>query len=206
VAPRWGAWIETIDKLNRYITIKSHPAGVRGLKLFRARMRMTIRMSHPAGVRGLKQFNYFRDEELINIKYRDGHKNFKLFKDAELIPYNLDGIKTSEDVIIVEGEMDALTLWECGFHHVISVPNGANFDWLNNSIDYFEDKKRIILATDADIPGVKLRNELASRLGIERCYKVDFDLCKDANEYLIEHGREKLINILNLPISFPIEG
>lgn len=26
------------------------------------------------------QFNYFRDEELINIKYRDGAKNFKLFK------------------------------------------------------------------------------------------------------------------------------
>lgn len=152
------------------------------------------------------QFNYFRDDELINIKYRDGSKNFKLFKDAELIPYNIDGIKDSGDAIIVEGEIDALTLWECGFHHVVSVPNGANFEWLNNSIDYFEDKKRIILATDADIPGVKLRNELATRLGIERCYKIDFDLCKDANEYLLEHGHEKLIETINKPVAFPVEG
>ena len=152
------------------------------------------------------KFNYFKDGDLINIKYRDAYKNFKLFKDAELIPYNIDGIKNSETAIIVEGEIDALTLWECGFHNVVSVPNGSNWDWLDNSIDYFDDKERIVLATDADIPGVKLRNELASRLGIERCYKVDFDICKDANEYLNEHGKEKLIDVINNQIPFPIEG
>ena len=30
-------------------------------------------------------FNYFRDGELVNIKYRDGEKNFKQHKDAEKI-------------------------------------------------------------------------------------------------------------------------
>ena len=37
-------------------------------------------------------FNFFENNEIVNIKYRDGKKNFKLFKDAKLIFYNLDSI------------------------------------------------------------------------------------------------------------------
>ena len=48
-------------------------------------------------------FNYYRDGELINIKYRDAEKNFRLVKDAELVFYNLDSIK-DDYVIITEGE------------------------------------------------------------------------------------------------------
>ena len=36
------------------------------------------------------QFNYFINNELINIKYRDGRKNFKLVKGAEKVFYNID--------------------------------------------------------------------------------------------------------------------
>jgi len=201
--PEWKNNTELSDKLVKWFE-------GRGISQFVLRKMMVTEgrefMPQTGKEENTVQFNYFRDGELINIKYRDGAKNFKLHKDAELIPYNLDGIKDSKDVIIVEGEIDALTLWECGFHHTISVPNGANFDWLDNSIDAFDGKERIILATDVDIPGIKLRNELSSRLGIERCYKVDFDLCKDANEYLLEHGKEKLIDIINNPIPFPVEG
>src|SRR5690606_38977030 len=49
-------------------------------------------------------FNYFRDGKLVNVKYRDGSKNFKMFKDAELIFYGLDHIKDSDWCVIVEGE------------------------------------------------------------------------------------------------------
>ena len=31
------------------------------------------------------KFNYFMGDQLINVKYRDGRKNFKLFKGAEKI-------------------------------------------------------------------------------------------------------------------------
>jgi hypothetical protein len=48
-------------------------------------------------------FNYFREGQLINVKYRDGEKNFKLVKDAEKIFYNLDGIKGQKEIYIVEG-------------------------------------------------------------------------------------------------------
>ena len=46
------------------------------------------------------QFNYFRDGELINVKYRDGKKRMKLFKDGELIFYNIDSIKNAKEVYI----------------------------------------------------------------------------------------------------------
>ena len=157
------------------------------------------------------QFNYFRDEVLTNIKYRTGNKHFKLFKDAELILYNLDAIKESESVIITEGEIDTLSLYEAGFRNCVSVPNGAstganNMQYLDNCIDYFENKKEIILATDNDQPGITLRNELASRLGIEKCYKVNFKECKDANEYLQKYGKEGLIQVLSDKEPFPVEG
>jgi twinkle protein len=37
-------------------------------------------------------FNYFIGDQLINIKYRDGRKNFKLYKGAEKIFYNINSI------------------------------------------------------------------------------------------------------------------
>jgi twinkle protein len=35
------------------------------------------------------KFNYFMGDQLINIKYRDGRKNFKLYKGAEKVFYIL---------------------------------------------------------------------------------------------------------------------
>ena len=36
------------------------------------------------------QFNYFMGDQLINVKYRDGRKNFKLYKGAEKVFYNIN--------------------------------------------------------------------------------------------------------------------
>src|SRR5690606_10510656 len=68
-------------------------------------------------------FNYFLNDEIVNIKYRDGRKNFKLYKGAEKIFYNLDSIILSKECVIVEGEIDALSVIEAGYYSVVSVPN-----------------------------------------------------------------------------------
>ena len=47
------------------------------------------------------QFNYYKDNDLINIKYRDGDKNFKLVKDAERILYGLDDIKVVRRLLLL---------------------------------------------------------------------------------------------------------
>ena len=142
------------------------------------------------------QFNYFLGDELINVKYRDGRKNFKLYKGAEKVFYNMNSIVGYHSAIIVEGEMDVLAMHEAGIKNVISVPNGAtlnsnNLDYLDNCIDYFEDKTKVILAVDADEAGQALKQEFVRRLGAEVCYLVDFEDCKDANDYLIKYGADK---------------
>ena len=157
------------------------------------------------------QFNYIMGDELINVKYRDGRKNFKLYKGAEKIFYNINSIVGYDWCVIVEGEMDALALHEAGIKNVISVPNGAtlnsnNLDYLDNCIDYFEDKEKIILAVDADEAGQALRYEFIRRLGAEVCYLVDFNGNKDANDFLIEHGAEELRKVITSAIQVPLEG
>ena len=157
------------------------------------------------------KFNYHMGDQLINIKYRDGRKNFKLYKGAEKVFYNINSIVGYDSCVITEGEMDVLALHEAGITNVISVPNGAtlshnNLDYLDNCIDYFEDKTKIILAVDTDEPGLALRSELVRRLGAEVCFLVDFEDCKDANEYLIKYGKEKLQKCVTKARTYPLEN
>jgi len=157
------------------------------------------------------QFNYFMGDQLINVKYRDGRKNFKLYKGAEKIFYNINSIVGYDSCIIVEGEMDVLAMHEAGIKNVISVPNGAtlnsnNLDYLDNCIDYFEDKERVILAVDADEPGQALKQEFIRRLGAEVCHLVDFEDCKDANDYLVKYGKDKLKSVIEGAKPVPLEG
>jgi twinkle protein len=157
------------------------------------------------------QFNYFRDGELINTKFRTADKCFKMVKDAELIFYNLDGIRDQKEIIITEGEMDALSLIEAGFTNVISVPNGASrgnqqLEYLDNCIEYFDGADKIILATDQDEAGIMLRDELIRRLGAERCCRIDLSDCKDANEYLLSNGAISLAEVIKTAEEIPIDG
>ena len=157
------------------------------------------------------QFNYIMGDQLINIKYRDGRKNFKLYKGAEKVFYNINSIVGYDECIITEGEMDVLALHEAGIKNAISVPNGAtlntnNLDYLDNCIDYFEDKEKIILAVDSDDAGQALQQELVRRLGAEVCYLADFEECKDANEYLIKYGKEKLAERITRARPVPLEN
>ena len=156
-------------------------------------------------------FNYFVGNELVNIKYRDGRKNFKLYKGAEKVFYNINNIVGYEYCIIVEGEMDALSFYESGVHNVVSVPNGAtlnsnNLDYLDNCIDYFSDKEKIIIAVDSDEAGQALQAELVRRLGSEICYLATFEDCKDANEYLLKYGKEKLAKCITAAKPVPLEN
>ena len=157
------------------------------------------------------KFNYFMGDQLINVKYRDGRKNFKLYKGAEKVFYNINSIIGYEYCVIVEGEMDVLALHEAGITNAISVPNGAtlnsnNLDYLDACIDYFDDKEKIILAVDTDEAGQALQSELVRRLGSEVCYLASFEDCKDANEYLIKYGKEKLSQRISGSRPVPLEN
>jgi twinkle protein len=157
------------------------------------------------------QFNYFIGGHLVNVKYRDGRKNFKLYKGAEKVFYNIDASVGYDTVIIVEGEMDVLSFHEAGIKNVISVPNGAtlhnnNLDYLDACIDYFANKEKVIIAVDSDEAGQALQQELIRRLGAELCYTLDFEDVKDANDYLQKYGKEQLAKRIATAKPVPLEN
>ena len=152
-------------------------------------------------------FPYFRDEKLINIKFRGANKSFKIISGAELIWYNIDILKDNKEVIICEGEIDALTFIENGFKNVLSVPNGAkNFNFLDDSINLFDEIEKIYLATDIDSPGIELKEELIRRFGAEKCLTVNFKDCKDANEYFCKYGGLDFKDVIKNANPVPIKG
>lgn len=174
------------------------------------------------------QWAYFRKGELINIKYRGQmlvekinektlqkelmwEKIFRLVKDAEKIFYNIDAIENSEECLITEGEPDCDSFTESGYEFAISVPNGAtkannNLDYLDNCIEYFENKKKIYIGVDNDEAGRALQKELIRRLGAERCWILDYADCKDGNAFLMKYGKLALAELPSKAKVAVIEG
>jgi len=127
--------------------------------------------------------------------------------------------------IVTEGEIDAMTFHEVGLYNVASVPNGAgagkvNLEYLDNCYDSFAGIKKVILATDGDHVGDQLRYELARRLGLDRCFKIQYPdekvikdsktgqlrACKDPNEVLCHFGAEAVKSLYENAKEWPIEG
>jgi twinkle protein len=107
--------------------------------------------------------------------------------------------------------MDVLSFHEAGIKNVISVPNGAtlnnnNLEYLDNCIDYFSDKEKVIIAVDSDEAGQALQQELVRRLGAELCYTLSFDDVKDANDYLQKYGKQKLAQHIAQAKPVPLEN
>lgn len=157
-------------------------------------------------------FNYFRGEELINIKFRGPKKSFKMAKDAQLIFYNLNALEGEKEIVIVEGEMDCLSWVEAGIYNVISVPNGAapgaqRLEYLDNCWEMFSGIEKVIIAVDDDPAGRALKEELARRIGKERCWTVEYPSgCKDSNEALMKFGRDAIRKMYQGAKEWPLEG
>jgi twinkle protein len=142
-------------------------------------------------------FPFFKNSELINLKFRDARKNFKLSSGAELIWFNYDAILKHEDIIICEGEIDALSFIQAGFENVISVPNGANIgkmEYFDSSFEDLNKVKTFVIAVDNDLKGIELKQDLVRRLGMERCKTASFKQFKDVNELLVSEGIESVQN------------
>lgn len=163
------------------------------------------------------QFVYYRGDDVVNIKYRDGKKNFKQVANAEKIVYGYNDILNKKEIIIVEGEMDKLSVAEAGYFNCFSVPDGApsptthnytsKFTYLESITDILSVAEKIILMVDNDPAGQKLEEELARRIGREKCWKVTYpEDCKDANEVLVKHSKEAVGDLIKYARPIPVEG
>lgn len=139
-------------------------------------------------------FPYIRDDEClfiksIGIERNNGKKVIGASKDAEpcLFGWHMMA-KDSRDLVITEGEIDCMSLNQIGLDCVLSVPFGGGtgnkqqwIDYEYHRLDRFEN---IYICMDNDDAGQKAAQEIAQRLGIERCYLVKLPY-KDANECMI---------------------
>ena len=154
------------------------------------------------------QFPYIKNGEVVNVKYRDSSKNFKMIRDAERILYGYDNIE-GDTLIWTEGEIDKLSVEVAGLTSCVSVPNGAadKLDFLESIEERLKEIKVHVLVLDNDEPGKKLERELIRRLGPEKCKLVNWpDGCKDANDVLLNHGKKKLRECIDRAKSCPIKG
>ena len=150
-----------------------------------------------------------------NIKLRTTEKDFRQTKGGKKSLYNYRRVKDAKRVVIVEGEMDALAVYEAGIPEVTTLPDGAP-----PNVAYKENDKRfsclqthpleadqIILFSDDDGAGANLRKELLHRYGKEKCWYIRPPQgCKDANEVLLQHGAGKLKELIDNPIPYPVDG
>jgi len=167
-------------------------------------------------------FPYFRNGSLVGIKYRSfPEKDFTQESGGAHDFFGLDNIVPNKAIIIVEGEIDALTLHEAGIENVLSVPGGAPVKVADGKVAASEDKKfafvwnarevlekapYVVLATDQDIPGQALAEELARRIGKEKCRLAKFQ-AKDLNEVFNDPAQGTgIAEIIDAAQPYPIAG
>jgi twinkle protein len=175
-------------------------------------------------------FGYYNLEgKRVNYKARAiSEKIFKQEKGGEQRFYNGDNVLNSKNlknntIYVVEGEMDALALYEANFgiDCILSVPTGAvaspteqpeasrKYQYVLDALDQGLDQANcFVLLTDNDQPGLALRQDLASILGHGKCKYFDWtDGIKDVNEALLKWGKDNLKWTINEGLcDYPLEG
>lgn len=154
------------------------------------------------------------------IKWRaTGDKRF-ICQGAPQTFWGSETIAEGQDVVIVEGEIDALSVREAGFI-AVSVPNGAPMKVSEGKVDPAEDIKfrfvwharealakasRVIIATDNDNPGNALAEEIARRIGKAKCWRVTWP-DKDANDMLLKEGAAAIKEFIDSEaVPWPVAG
>jgi len=166
-------------------------------------------------------FPYFKNGKFISAKYRSiESKDFTQDLGGSQDFFGIDKIDPTKPVIIVEGEIDALTLMECGIENVLSVPSGApikvsdgkvdasedkRFSFVWNAFDVLEKAPYITIATDTDTAGQALAEELARRIGKDKCRVAKFEF-KDLNEAFLAEGTDLVKRIIDEAEPYPVAG
>lgn len=129
--------------------------------------------------------------------------------------FGMDLCSFAQPLVITEGEIDAMSLYEAGVANVVSVPSGCeDLSWIENCWDWLEKFRRIVLFGDNDEPGRRMVQQVAKRLDESRCAIVeDYPVwenrgreCKDANEILFALGPFALIEMVESARQVPIKG
>ena len=137
-------------------------------------------------------------KNIVALKYRTIDKKISSEKGSQTdYLMNWQNVTTFDYLIIVEGEIDLLSVIEAGYDNVVSLPFGAtNIKSIENQKEWIEQFSKIIIATDNDKAGEESRNKIIKVLNNKNLYKVEYEKYKDFNEVLMTEGKEKIQEII----------
>ena len=172
-----------------------------------------------ADEKGYILFPFYLDGELVYVKHRKlvrqkGEAKEWCDRDTRPILFGMHIVDPSSPLIISEGQVDSLSLYEAGVHNAVSVPAGCeNLKWVEECWEWLDQFNEIIIFGDNDVPGRRMVSQLSKRLGESRCRIVEqYPLnsegheCKDANEILMECGVFALLETLESAKDIPVKG
>lgn len=180
--------------------------------------------SHGNGV-----FNFYDTNDVLTmVKYRpartvekhSGQPKTWCQKDADTsaLLFNMNRVNTSKPLLITEGEIDCASAIEAGYINTVSVPLGAgNLHWIEENWDWLNNFESIIIWSDNDEPGIKMRKECIYRLGTWRTKYIStpefFEKengkrvpLKDINDCLQVGGKEFVMNLISEAKDVPVKS
>ena len=131
-------------------------------------------------------FPHWRDGAMVNFKIRDcvDKKRMMTFPGGEPCLWGWQVIDANHrSIVICEGEIDAMTLWQCGIPAVSVFSGVSNLGWIEADHDHIERFSDIVLCMDMDDAGKSAARKIAERLGLDRCRIAKLPH-KDANDCL----------------------
>lgn len=173
-------------------------------------------------------FPYREDGKAYAVKYRPLETKDFTQEGAACTFFGIEQVENDgSPLIITEGEVDSLSVAEA-YHqqgvraNAVSVPSGAPLEVKSGDFNPQEDRKyryvwnaadmldawdKIIIAVDDDPQGEALAEELARRIGKDKCWQVVYpDGCKDLNDVLMKYGASMVVDVLEAATPWPVAG
>ena len=165
--------------------------------------------------KGMIAFPYYRYETVVGYKIRKPTKNPGKPKMTSMTgskPYlfNSQNVKEGTELIICEGEFDAMIIHQTGFPNVVSVGAGANSmgTIIEQAKDFLDRFETLIIISDNDEAGKNMDEYFTTTFG-EKAKLIDKKLYSkegsDINEEHAKKGTEKIRQIIE-SARFKIEG
>ena len=146
-----------------------------------------------------------------NTKYQKGQNGSKEWceKGAKPILYGIPLVDYSnKTLVITEGQIDSLSLYEAGIPNAVSVPMGKNnYDWINLCWDFLCEFSEIVVFGDHENGEVTLADELNRRLKkhiIKVVKTEDYHGLKDANDIFRQYGADALKTAVSNAAPVPV--
>ena len=173
-------------------------------------------------------FNTYDENDVLTVvNYRKSYKTdkgenkcwFQKDVDSADILWNMNRVNPNKPLLITEGQIDCASAIQAGYTNSVSILKGAgNLHWIEMCFEWLEQFDSIIVASDNDKAGIKMRTEVINRLGTWRCKYVDIPNSlefkdtgqkvpvTDLNEVLQAQGEEYLLSLINDAKDIPIKS